>query len=445
MESYDLLIRGGMCATPNGIAPADVGVRAGKIAAVGALGHAKAAEVFEAKGLHVLPGVIDTQVHFREPGNEHKEDLESGSLAAVLGGVTGVFEMPNTNPPTTTREAIEDKLKRAAGRMHCDHAFYVGATPANVGALSALERLPGVCGVKAFLGSSTGTLLLDHEDAILAALKGGNRRMAVHSEDEARLKERKSYAVRGDVRTHPVWRDTETARASTERVLRLARIAGRRLHVLHVTTADELPLLAEARDLATVETTPQHLTLAAPECYERLGTYTQMNPPIREAHHREALWKAVSEGLIDVIGSDHAPHTREEKDKTYPDTPSGMTGVQTLVTILLDHVNAGRLTLERFVDLTSAGAARIFGIAGKGRIALGYDADFTIVDLKAKKKIENSWIASRCGWTPFDGMETTGWAVAAIIRGTTVMRDRALVTAGRGQPLRFVETFSGQT
>jgi len=439
-ESYDLLIRGGVCATPNGIAPVDVGVRDGKIAAIGALGRAKAAEIFEAKGLHVLPGVIDTQVHFREPGNEHKEDLESGSRAAVLGGVTAVFEMPNTAPPTTTHAAIEDKLARAKNRMHCDYAFYVGATPANVGALAILERLPGVCGVKAFLGSSTGTLLLDREDAILGALKGGTRRMAVHSEDEARLKERKHLAAKGDVRTHPVWRDAETARASTERVLRLARMAGRRLHVLHVTTADELPLLAAARDLATVETTPQHLTLAAPECYERLGTYAQMNPPIREAHHREALWKAVQDGLIDVIGSDHAPHARAEKDKTYPDTPSGMPGVQTLVTILLDHVNAGRLTLERFVDLTSSGAARIFGIAGKGRIAQGFDADFTIVDLTAKKRIENSWIASKCGWTPFDGMETTGWALATIIRGQTVMRDRALVLPGRGEPLRFVET-----
>ena len=209
-----------MCVTPNGIAPADVGVRNGRVVAIGSLGAAKAAEVFEAKGLHVLPGVIDTQVHFREPGNEHKEDLESGSRAAVLGGVTAVFEMPNTAPPTTTRLAIEDKLARAAGRMHCDHAFYVGATPANVGALRALERLPGVCGVKAFLGSSTGTLLLDHEDSILAALKGGTRRMAVHSEDEARLRERKRFAAKGDVRTHPVWRDAETARASTERVLR---------------------------------------------------------------------------------------------------------------------------------------------------------------------------------------------------------------------------------
>jgi dihydroorotase len=438
-QTFDLLIRGGIAATPNGIAEADVGVTGGRIVAVGALGGAKAAETFDAKGLYVLPGVIDTQVHFREPGNEHKEDLESGSRAAVLGGVTGVFEMPNTAPPTTTCAAIEDKLARAKNRMHCDYAFYAGATPANVGALAELERLPGVCGVKAFLGSSTGTLLLNHPDDILAALKSGTRRMAVHSEDEDRLNARKQYQVKGDPRSHPVWRDAEAARASTERVIRLARMAGRRLHVLHVTTADELPLLAEAHDFVTVETTPQHLTLTAPECYERLGTYAQMNPPIRSAEHREALWKAMGEGLIDVIGSDHAPHTREEKDKTYPDTPSGMPGVQTLATILLDHVNAGRLTLERFVDLTSAGAARIFNIAGKGRIALGYDADFTIVDLKKKRRIENSWIASTCGWTPFDGMETTGWPVATIIRGKTVMRDHALVAASQGEPIRFVE------
>jgi dihydroorotase len=441
-DSFDLLIQGGVCATPSGIAEADIGVRAGRIAAMGNLSGTKAAEVYEARGLHVLPGVIDTQVHFREPGNEHKEDLETGSRAAVLGGVTAVFEMPNTSPPTTSRFAMEDKLGRARNRMHCDYAFYVGATPQNIGALSELENMPGVCGVKAFLGSSTGTLLLSEEEAILAALKGGRRRMAVHSEDEARLNERKSLAKTGDPRTHPIWRDAETARLSTERVLRLARAAGRKLHVLHVTTADELPLLAKARDFATVETTPQHLTLAAPDCYERLGSYAQMNPPIRENHHRQALWAAVEEGLIDVIGSDHAPHTREEKDTTYPGTPSGMPGVQTLATILLDHVNAGRLSLERFVDLTSAGAARIFGIAGKGRIAKGFDADFTIVDLKKKRKIENSWIASRCGWTPFDGMETTGWPVATIIRGKMVMRDHALSQAAQGEPLRFWDTLS---
>ena len=438
--AFDLLIRGGMVATPDGIHPDDVGVTGGRIAAIGSLSGEKAAEIFEAKGLHVLPGAIDSQVHFREPGNAHKEDLETGSRAAILGGVTSVFEMPNTSPPTTSRAAIDDKLGRAKNRMHCDYAFYVGATPANVGALAELERLPGVCGVKAFLGSSTGSLLLSNPDDILAALKAGRRRVAVHSEDEDRLIARKAFAEHGKPQTHPVWRDAETARASTERVLALAKKAGRRLHVLHVTTADEIPLLAAAKDFATAETTPQHLTLSAPECYERLGTYAQMNPPIRDESHRAALWAAVREGVIDVIGSDHAPHTREEKDKIYPDTPSGMPGVQTLVTLLLDHVAKGNLTLERFIDLTASGPQRIFGIAGKGRIARGYDADFTIVDLNLSRTIENKWIASRCGWTPFDGMKTKGWAVAAILRGQIVMRDFALVTPSSGRPVRFVET-----
>jgi dihydroorotase len=443
-ENFDLLIRGGMVATGGGIVPADVGVIGERIAAIGSLSGARAAEIFEAKGLHVLPGVIDSQVHFREPGNEHKEDLETGSRAAVLGGVTGIFEMPNTNPPTTTREAIEDKLRRAESRMHCDYAFYVGATPGNIAELAALERLPGVCGVKAFLGSSTGTLLLNRPEDIFAALRSGNRRVAVHSEDEDRLVARKALAERGRPETHPVWRDVEAARASTERVLALAERAGRRLHVLHVTTAEEIPLLAAAKDFATAETTPQHLTLSAPECYERLGTYAQMNPPIRDERHRLALWQAVREGVIDVIGSDHAPHTRAEKDKTYPDTPSGMPGVQTLATLLLDHVNKGHMSLERFVDLTAHGPQRIFGLASKGRIARGWDADFTIVDMNHSRVIENSWIASRCGWTPFDGMRTKGWAVAAILRGRFVMRDFALVAASKGKPLRFVETLKSR-
>ena len=436
-QTFDLLIRGGTVATPNGIAPADVGVIAGRIAAIGALASATAAEVFEARGLHVLPGAIDSQVHFREPGNEHKEDLETGSRAAILGGVTAVFEMPNTAPPTTTRAAIADKLARAKHRMHCDYAFYVGATPANVGALAELETLPGVCGVKAFLGSSTGTLLLNKPEDILAALKAGRRRMAVHSEDEDRLIARKQFAERGRPQTHPVWRDVETARASTERVLRLARAAGRRLHVLHITTGDEIPLLAAAKDFATAETTPQHLTLSAPECYQRLGSYAQMNPPIRDESHRQALWAAVREGVIDVIGSDHAPHTREEKDRTYPDTPSGMPGVQTLVTLLLDHVSKGNMSLERFVDLTAHGPQRIFGLAGKGRIARGWDADFTVVDLKRRETIRDSWIASRSGWTPYDGKSVTGWPVGTFVRGRTVRWEGELATPSTGEPVRF--------
>lgn len=441
-SEFDLLIKGGMCVTPYGIVDADIGVKDGRIAQIGASAQAKASETFEARGLTILPGVIDTHVHFREPGHLEKEDMETGSTAAVLGGVTAVFEMPNTAPPTTSAETAADKLARARGRMHCDYAFYIGATEGNAGALYLLERMEGVAGVKAFLGSSTGSLLLDKEEAIVKALKSGHRRMSVHSEDEARLKERATLAMPGDPSTHPIWRDVETARKSTERILRLAREAGRRIHVLHMTTAEELPLMAAARDFATAEAVVPHLTLSAPECYERLGTYAQMNPPIREPRHREALWRGVHEGLIDVVGSDHAPHARRDKDGIYPQTASGMHGVQTLVTLMLNHVHEGRLSLMRLADLTSAGPARVFGIAGKGRIAAGFDADFTIVDTGARRRIENSWIASRCGWTPYDGMTTTGWPAATIIRGQIVMRDGATIGVPEGRPLRFLETLA---
>lgn len=441
-DTFDLIIRNGAVFTPSGLAETDIGVRDGRIAAFGVPSGTDAAEVVDAAGLHVLPGAIDTQVHFREPGNEHKEDLETGTRAAVLGGITAVFEMPNTNPTTTTAEAIADKLARADGRAWCDHAFFVGAAAENVEALADLEQLPGVCGVKIFMGSSTGTLLVADDETLARVLASGRRRVAVHAEDETRLNERADLREAGNPASHPVWRDVETALKATRRLMALARRTGRRVHVLHVTTAEEMALLAEHRHIATVETTPQHLTLAAPECYERLGAFAQMNPPIRDARHRKALWQAVSDGVVDLIGSDHAPHTREEKAKAYPGSPSGMPGVQTLLPLLLDHMNAGRLTLERVVDLTSAGPQRVFGIAGKGRIACGYDADFSIVDLKARWTIEDDWIASRCGWTPFAGMEIAGRPVATIIRGRAVMRDGSLVGKPAGKPVRFVETLA---
>ncbi len=437
-DRFDLVITGGTCLTPSGRAAVDIGIRDGRIAAIGDIDPGAAAERFDAAGLHVLPGVIDTQVHFREPGLEHKEDLESGTRAAALGGVTAIFEMPNTTPNTDTAERMADKVARAEGRAWCDFAFFFGATAENADRLGELELLPGCSGVKVFMGSSTGSLLVADDAGLERVLSSGRRRVAIHSEDEARLVELKANIdpAKGSAQ-HPIVRDVESAVRSTTRLLKLARQTGRPVHVLHVSTAEELPLLAAARDVATVEVTPQHLTLAAPDCYDRLGSFAQMNPPIREARHREALWRAVAEGLVDVIGSDHAPHTREEKARDYPQSPSGMPGVQTLVPLLLDHVNAGRLTLERFVDLTSAGPHRIYNIAGKGRIALGYDADFTLVDLGAKKVIENDWIASKCGWTPFDGMAVTGWPMATIIRGRPVMRDGALVDTPRGQPVRF--------
>ena len=375
-------------------------------------------------------------MHFREPGLVHKEDLETGSRAAVLGGVTAVFEMPNTDPATTSADALADKLARAKGRMHCDFAFWVGATHDNVADIPELERLPAAAGIKVFMGSSTGRLLVADDEGVLAILKQTRRRAAFHSEDEARLNERKALRVAGDPSSHPIWRDEIAALRSTERLIRLARQARAQVHVLHISTREEMEFLANAKDVASCEATPHHLTLSA-EDYPRLETKMQMNPPVRGPEHRDAIWRGLEQGVVDVLGSDHAPHTLEEKAKPYPESPSGMTGVQTLVPIMLDHVNAGRLSLQRFVDLTSAGPQRLFGIVGKGRIAVGYDADFTIVDLKRRETIRNSWIASRSRWTPYDGRTVTGWPVGTFVRGRRVMWEGELTAPSSGEAVRF--------
>ena len=438
---FDLILEGGTVVNHDGEGARDVAIRDGRIAAIGELSGA-AEQTIDCRGLHILPGVIDSHVHMREPGLTHKEDLETGSRAAVMGGVTAVFEMPNTEPTTTTAEALADKVRRAHHRMHCDFAFYVGATRENTRDLAELERLPGACGVKVFMGSSTGSLLIEDDEGVRQVLKSIRRRAAFHSEDEYRLRERMHLRVEGDPRSHPVWRDATAALMCTERLIRLARETGKRVHVLHVTTREEAEFLAAHKDVATAEATPSHLTLAAPECYEQLGTLAQLNPPIRDASHREGIWRGVAQGVIDSIGSDHSPHTLEEKAHPYPKTHSGMTGVQTLVPIMLDHVNAGRLSLSRLVDLTSAGPARIYGIARKGRIAAGYDADLTVVDLKRRTTITNGWIASRAGWTPYDGTAVTGWPVGTFVRGRQVMWEGELLAAGTGEVVRFAETLS---
>jgi dihydroorotase len=431
-----MILKGGIVVDHTGASTRDIGIKAGKIAEIGDLLHAGAGETIDATGLHILPGVIDTQVHFREPGATHKEDLETGSRAAVLGGVTAVFEMPNTDPATTGAAALADKLARARGRMHCDFAFWVGGTADNWRDIPELERLPGAAGIKVFMGSSTGSLLVADDAGVAAILGQTRRRTAFHSEDEFRLDERKDLRVPNDPSSHPVWRDETVALRATERLLRIAREMRALIHVLHVTCGEEMDLLAAHKDIASVELTPHHLTLDAQD-YARLGTKLQMNPPVRSARHRERLWFGVAQGIADILGSDHAPHTLQEKARPYPQSPSGMTGVQTLVPVMLDHVNRGRLSVMRFVDMTSAGPARLFGIAGKGRIAVGYDADFTVVDLKRRGKIENRWIASRCGWTPYDGMEVAGWPVGTIVRGRRVMWESELAMPGQGQPVRF--------
>ena len=440
---FDLLLTGATVVNHDGAGVRDIGIRDGRIAGLGQLGVATAKETLDVRGLHILPGVIDSQVHFREPGLTHKEDLETGSRAAVMGGVVGVFEMPNTKPLTTSAATLAAKVAAARDRMYCDFAFYVGGTRENIADIPALEKLEGSAGIKVFMGSSTGDLLVDdepHLDRIIAAI---SRRAAFHAEDEARLISRMHIRRAGDPSSHPEWRDEQAALLATQRLVRLAEKHRRRVHVLHISTAEEIIFLGQHRDWASVEVTPHHLTLSAPDCYERLGTYAQMNPPVRTARHRDALWAAIADGTVDVLGSDHAPHTREEKDHAYPASHSGMTGVQTLVPIMLDHVNAGRLSLARFVDLSSHGPARLFGLAGKGRIALGYDADLTIVDLARTETIRNADVQSRCGWTPYDGVSVKGWPVGTFVRGRRVMWQGQIAAKAHGAPIRFHEAGVG--
>ncbi|MER8867634.1 dihydroorotase [Mesorhizobium sp. M0751] len=439
---YDLILTGGIVINHDGEGFRDVGINGGRIAAIGDLRQASAGETIDCRGLHILPGVVDSQVHFREPGLEHKEDLETGSRAAVLGGVTAVFEMPNTNPLTTSEATLADKVRRATGRMHCDFAFWVGGTRDNAKDAGDLERLPGAAGIKVFMGSSTGDLLVEDDEGVASILRNTRRRAAFHSEDEFRLRERLGERIAGDPSSHPVWRDEIAALRCTERLVRIARQVRARIHVLHISTAEEIGFLEQHKDVATCEATPHHLTLSADD-YAQLGTLIQMNPPVRATRHRDGVWHGVAQGIVDVLGSDHAPHTLAEKAKPYPASPSGMTGVQTLVPIMLDHVNAGRLTLQRFVDLTSHGPQRIFGIARKGRIAAGYDADLTIVDLKRRETIANAQQGSKAGWTPYDGRQVTGWPVGTIVRGRRVMWEGEIVAPGQGRAVEFSEALAG--
>ena len=434
----DLILTGGTLVNHDGVGTRDLAISEGRIVGVGYVSSFAAAEILDCKGLHILPGVIDSQVHLREPGLEHKEDLESGGRAAVMGGVTSVFEMPNTKPLTVTAAALADKVRRASNRMYCDFAFYMGGTRENVADLAAFEKLRGCAGIKVFMGSSTGELLVEDDEGVARILTQTNRRAAFHSEDEFRLRQRLGEQIAGNPASHPIWRDAEAARLCTERLIRIARRTGKRIHVLHISTAEEMPLLAANKDVATVEVTPHHLTLSSDD-YPRLGSLLQMNPPVRSKDHQRAIWQALQSGVVDILGSDHAPHTLEEKAKPYPASPSGMPGVQTLVPVMLDHVNKGRLSIERFVDLTSHGPARIFGIAQKGRIAEGFDADLTIVDLKKKRVIENKWIESKCGWTPYDGYEVTGWPQGTIVRGQKVMWEDQILGKAEGQPVKFFE------
>jgi len=435
-DNFSLIIKNGSCYIGGKLTKTDIGLSGNKIKKIGKI-ELNSSKVYDATDKVVLPGIIDTQVHFREPGSTDAEDLESGSRAAVLGGVTALFEMPNTNPPTSNLVEFDKKLKAAKNRMHSNYAFYFGATPDNTNQLAKLKDVEGCCGVKLFAGSSTGNLLVDKEADIEKVISSSDRIVSIHSEDEDIIKLRKKFIKKGDVHSHTEWRNVEVAMSSTRRVVKIAERYNKKIHVLHVTTRDEVDFLAMHKKNVTFETTPQHLTMYAPDCYDKLGTYAQMNPPLRTKEHYDRLWLAIKNNIVDVLGSDHAPHLKENKDKEYPNSPSGMPGVQTIFPVMLDHVNNGKLTLQQLINLMCENPCKIFGIKNKGYLKEGYDADLTIADMNKEVVIKNEMIASKCGWTPFNNYKVTGFPVATIVNGHLVMSEGKVIMESKGTPLKF--------
>ena len=436
-NKYTLIIQNAECYIDGSLVVTDIAIKDNIIAKISKNISETADKILDAKGLTVFPGIIDTQVHFREPGDPNKETLESGSKAAVLGGVTAVFEMPNTSPPTDSPDRFQDKLDRAKGRMYCNYAFYYGATENNSSSLEVTKNLKGCCGIKMFVGSSTGNLLVKEDKHIEQVIKNAPRVVSIHSEDENMLNSRKDKIIPGDVKSHYVWRSVETAMTSTTKVAKLAKALNKRIHVLHVSTKDEIDFLRDYKNIVSIETTPNHLSLFAPDCYEEKGTFVQMNPPVREKSHMEGIWKGVLDGTVDVIGSDHAPHTREQKKQAYPASPSGMPGVQTIFLLMLKHYREGKIKLERVINLLSEKPCKIFGIKNRGYIKEGFFADLTIMNMNKEFTITNNWIASNCKWTPFDGWKVKATPFGTIVNGNVSVWNEILTDTKFGKPLQF--------
>ncbi|MDB9376121.1 dihydroorotase [Nodularia sphaerocarpa] len=433
-----LLIRGASIILPNGeLMVGDVLTRDRQIVEVAPkISPDTTTREIDAQGLTLLPGVIDPQVHFREPGLEHKEDLFTASCACAKGGVTSFLEMPNTRPLTTTQAALDDKLQRAANKCVVNYGFFIGATPENQPDLLLAQPTPGI---KVFMGSMHGQLLMDQEEALEAIFAQGDRLIAVHAEDQARINQRRQeFAGIHDPAVHSQIQDHEAALLATQRALKLSKKYQRRLHILHLSTGVEADLLRQDKpSWVTAEVTPQHLLLNT-SAYETIGTLAQMNPPLRSPEDNEVLWQALRDGVIDFIATDHAPHTLEEKAQEYPNTPSGMPGVETSLAVMLTAAMDGRCTVSQVAQWMSAAVAEAYGIPNKGAIAPGYDADLVLVDLNTYRPVKREELLTKCGWSPFEGWNLTGWAVTTIVGGEIVYDQGKVNTEVRGQALTFL-------
>ena len=439
---FDLVIKNTQIARPDGSrTDADLGCLNGSIERIEGQITADATETIDAQGHLLLPGVIDPQVHFREPGATHKEDLGSGSRAAVRGGVTSFLEMPNCRPATVDQIQMDWKLARAARTCVANFGFFIGATKDN---LAALNNVHPACGIKIFMGSSTGDLLVDDHESLDRIFSCGRRLIAVHAEDEERIKQRTTEIIQPSddplpYSLHSEVRDPETALIATCRAVELSEKYGRRLHILHLSTASEVDYLRTNKPAqVSCEVIPNHLFLNTTD-YQRLGSRAQMNPPIRDPGNASLLWQGLHDGVIDIIATDHAPHTLEEKSKPYPDSPAGMPGVETSLPLMLTHMKAGKCTLAEIQTWMSDGPARIYGIPNKGRIEEGFDADLVLVDLDHSHEVRDEEVFSRAGWSPYSGLQLSGWPLYTVVGGRVVFDNGRIRPGVFGSALSFAD------
>ena len=425
MKNYKILIKNGTIVDSKTQIKKDVLISNGKIKKVEKNINPQADRIIDASQKFIIPGVIDPQVHFREPGLTHKEDIKSGARAAVCGGITTFFEMPNTNPATTNSKLLEEKFKIAEKSSVSNFSFFLGATPNNI---DEIKNLKGNCGVKIFMGSSTGDLLVDRDSDIEKIFKYCNKIIAIHSEDEQVLNETAKTIKNPNFSDHPNMRPVKAAVTSTNKAINFALKYKKRLHVLHLSTSEEVKIIRKIKNtgLVTSETTPQHLLLSAPDIYDDIGSYAQMNPPIREKYHQEELWKGLFDGTINCIATDHAPHTIQEKNKPYGIAPSGMPGVETSLPLMLNQVNKGKITLQDIIKWMCENPAKIYQIKNKGFIKEGFDADIALVDLNKIKTIRAKNMQSKCGWSAFEGLKVKGWPIMTIVNGNIVYENGSI-------------------
>ena len=427
-------ISGATCVLPTGLADVDILLEAGRILAIDPPRSAAADEVIEAKGLHLLPGVIDDQVHFREPGLTQKEDLYTATRACAKGGVTSFLEMPNTKPETVTNARLEEKLALAASKCLVNYGFYIGATPQNVAELQIAKRTPGI---KIFIGSSTGDLLVDEQAALEQIFAETTLPICAHCEDEATVRaNREAFKGGTSFEDHSRIRDERAAVIATSRAIDLAKRHRHRFHVLHVSTAAEIPLLVDHEGLITAEVCPHHLLFQVDD-YARLGSLVQMNPSIKTRRDNTELWTAFRQGTIQVIATDHAPHTWDEKQQPYPKAPSGLPAVENSLALMLNAVHEGQCTLEQVVRGMCDAPARVWDLVDKGRIAEGYDADLVLVDLQKSQTVWNEQQETKCRWSPWHGVTLTGWPVRTIVGGKTVFLEGKIDDSVRGTEIRY--------